>query len=111
MKKGVTIYNWSIEDEDKYLKIPPENPELVQWDITKEASNFALKMYKNSYFVGLLDSNFFIREGKGIIRYESGRFYEGNWHQDKRHGLGYEKFQTGNTYIGEYHKGKVQGEG
>jgi hypothetical protein len=29
MKKGVTIYNWSIEDEDKYLKIPPENPELV----------------------------------------------------------------------------------
>jgi hypothetical protein len=64
-------------------------------------------MYKNSYYVGLLDPNSFIRQGKGIIRYESGRLYEGSWHQDKRQGLGYEKFQTGNTYIGEYYKGKV----
>ena len=30
--------------------------------------------------------------------YESGRIFEGEWINDKRHGMGYEKYKNGNVY-------------
>lgn len=43
--------------------------------------------------------------------YQSKRFYEGFWLDDRRHGMGYEKYKNGDLYIGEYSKGRPQGKG
>ena len=50
-----------------------------------------------------------MREGRGVITYNSTRVYEGHWTLDKRDGLGFERFSNGNIYEGEYSKGKVHG--
>lgn len=50
-----------------------------------------------------------MREGVGVITYNSSRVYEGNWAHDKRSGIGFERFSNGNIYEGEYSKGKVHG--
>lgn len=33
-----------------------------------------------------------MRFGKGVMKYKSGRIYEGEWMGDLRHGQGYEKY-------------------
>jgi hypothetical protein len=38
------------------------------------------------------------RDGKGIMKYENGRIYEGMWDWDVRSGLGFEIYSNGNTY-------------
>jgi hypothetical protein len=36
----------------------------------------------------------------GIMKYKSGRLFEGTWQNDLRHGRGYEKYENGNFYLG-----------
>ena len=47
----------------------------------------------------------------GLMRYKSGRFYEGHWYNDMREGKGFERYANGHTYEGYYHKGKPHGYG
>lgn len=68
------------------------------------SDKFAVKQYRDSLYRGELIDR--VREGKGVIVYNSGRVYEGEWSEDKRHGKGFEKFTNGNTYEGEYFQGK-----
>jgi len=57
-----------------------------------------VKSYKDSYYIGELDSETSMREGLGICVYNNQRVYEGSWLNDKRDGLGFEKFSNGNVY-------------
>ena len=73
------------------MKYQPLHPELLDWEDIKLAENFAVKIFKNSVYVGLLDAEM-KRCGKGVITYGSSRLYEGDWLDDRRHGVGFERF-------------------
>lgn len=79
-------------------------------DIRKNSLNFLIKQYKDSLYRGEVNKAR-KREGKGVIVYEIGRIYEGNWKNDKRDGKGYELFTNGNTFHGQYKNGKANGNG
>lgn len=49
-----------------------------------------------------LDDDTVIRNGKGVMKYHSGRIYEGTWLQDTRHAEGYERFENSNVYKGNF---------
>lgn len=112
-KKGVAQYNFESDEEmqklrDRYI---PVCDEYLQWQMIQGSTNLGVKKYKESVYIGELDKNTNMRHGKGVIKYQSRRLYEGSWHQDKRHGLGFERFANGNTYKGEYSLGVVNGQG
>jgi hypothetical protein len=109
-KKGMTLFNLPLEEEKKYLSYKPRRPDLVDWVNLRTHSDFNIKCYKESTYMGLLDPEK-KRSGRGVITYNSGRYYEGHWRNDLRHGQGFEHFMTGNTYEGEYKNGKVDGQG
>jgi len=60
------------------------------YDSIKTQDQFGIKQYKDAIFKGELQNR--LREGKGVIIYNNGRVYEGDWSDDKRHGRGYERF-------------------
>lgn len=90
-KKGVSKFFLNDEEEEKFLSYKPKKPEYLDWDQIKLSPHFALKQYKESFYMGLLDV-FKKRSGHGVITYNSGRFFEGSWQNDKRHGIGFETF-------------------
>lgn len=70
--------------------------------------------YRNSVYYGQiheLEDGRCHKEGKGVLLYDSGRVYEGNWKNNKREGLGFEKFENSNIYQGEFMMGKAHGRG
>lgn len=61
--------------------------------------------FTNSDYYGQVHTNEddkVIRQGKGVMKYHTGRVYEGTWHNDTREGEGYEKFENGNVYKGKF---------
>lgn len=78
-------------------------------DYLKTSVKVGLKKYPESTYFGELES--MKRQGIGIIKYQSGRIYEGNWKNDFRDGKGFEKFPNGSTYDGAYLEGKPHGLG
>lgn len=56
--------------------------------------NFKTLKYKDAIYFGQVkrkDGNLTReRVGKGVMIYQNGRVYEGNWLNDLRHGSGYE---------------------
>ena len=77
----------------------------------KTDANYQLKTYKNSKYFGLINPKTNKRHGPGVMIYDTGRIYEGEWVNDKRNGKGYEKFPNGNFYEGDYVVGKAHGKG
>lgn len=57
---------------------------VFSYDDLKSSDTFRIKHYKDSLYRGELNER--KREGRGVIVYENGRFYEGYWLNDKRHG-------------------------
>ncbi|CDW73917.1 UNKNOWN [Stylonychia lemnae] len=80
-----------------------------QVSLAKTQENFGTKHYKDSIYYGQLEER--KRQGKGVIIYNTGRLYEGDWQNDQRHGHGFEKYVNGNTYQGQYQDGKAHGKG
>lgn len=65
---------------------------LFDYDaLRKESERFHVKQYKDSIYRGEINPKR-KREGKGVIVYDNGRIYEGDWLHDKRHGRGFELF-------------------
>jgi hypothetical protein len=62
----------------------------------KTSEIFGIKQYRDSIYRGELINR--KRNGKGIIVYNTGRLYEGDWEMDKRKGRGFELYLNGNTY-------------
>lgn len=79
------------------------------YEEVQQCEQFGIKKYRDSIYRGELDER--KREGRGVIVYDTGRVYEGNWLLDKRHGRGYERFANNNTFCGEYYDGKAHGKG
>jgi hypothetical protein len=56
----------------------------------KTSQCFKKKRYVDALFFGeLIESR---RQGKGVMKYKSGRVFEGEWIKDLRHGRGYERY-------------------
>lgn len=113
MKKGITKKpaEIGIDLEDDRIRTTKLITDIFDLEKLKMSPNFALKTFKDSYFIGETDPVKNIRDGFGVCVYLNGRHYEGSWQNDKRHGRGFERFSNGNTYIGEYENGKVCGKG
>lgn len=75
-----------------------------------ESTSFAIKQYKDSIYRGEINKKR-KRNGKGVVVYDAGRIYEGEWNEDKRAGRGFELFSNGNKYQGQYANGKAHGKG
>ena len=69
--------------------------------------------YQNADYYGQVEEREgkVYRQGKGVMRYHSGRIYEGTWDNDQRSGEGYEKFENGNVYKGNFSNGRAHGKG
>ena len=66
-------------------------------------------LFKDCQFFGEFASGQL--QGKGIMRYKSGRFYEGDFYQNAPDGYGEEVFENGDSYQGKYKKGFKVGYG
>ncbi|EAR82699.3 MORN motif protein (macronuclear) [Tetrahymena thermophila SB210] len=71
--------------------------------------NLKMKKYKQQVFYGIILNS--KRHGNGVMVYQNGRIYEGQWENDLKHGRGYEIFPSGSTYDGYYINGKPEGRG
>ena len=78
--------------------------------LRKESQFFNIKQYKDSIYRGEINSKR-KRHGFGVIVYDAGMIYEGQWANDKREVRGFELFSNGNKYQGEYFAGKAHGKG
>ena len=80
-------------------------------DLAKLHSSDSLKLkkYKESVYYGEYVNG--KRHGKGIMVYNNGRVYEGDWECDYKHGEGYEKFARQCVYQGDYVNGRPEGVG
>lgn len=88
---------------DEYV---PESSE-VDIEQIKHSQLLRKKRYVDALFFGEIEET--KRQGKGVMKYKSGRIYEGEWISDLRHGRGYERYQNGNVYLGQFEKGKAHG--
>jgi hypothetical protein len=77
------------EDQQHLVDYQMESNEF-DYEAVKLADTFGIKQYKDAIYKGELVER--KRQGKGIIIYNNGRCYEGEWSDDKRHGKGYERF-------------------
>lgn len=94
-------------------------------DLKKDGFKMMEITYRTSIFYGQVkefEDGRCHKEGKGVLLYENGRVYEGNWKNNKREGVGYERFQSNSQeqtedaqdcdiYQGEYMMGRAHGRG
>ncbi len=84
--------------------------DLFDYNALIKNTNFTILPFRDALYRGqLLEGD--RREGVGVMMYESGRVYEGEWLNDKRHGMGFEKYKNGNEYKGQFERGKANGQG
>lgn len=81
------------------------NSKLFTWeDLKKDGKKVMELNFQNADYYGQVDEKqsseaeeqAVIRKGKGVLKYHSGRVYEGMWDNDLRNGEGYERFENGN---------------
>eukprot|EP00347_Sterkiella_histriomuscorum_P019256 403342342 len=83
---------------------------LFKYDDLKRQLDFQILKFKDAIYRGQI-KNGERREGLGIMVYDNGRIYEGQWQNDRRHGKGFEKYSNQNTYEGDFCRGKAHGYG
>lgn len=49
------------------------------------------------------------KNGVGVLMYDNGRTYEGEFENDRKHGRAFERFPNQSTYEGNYVNGKPEG--
>lgn len=79
MKKGVTqkaAYS-GLELYDERIQKAKLLTDIFDLDKLKSSPNFAIKTFKDSYYIGETDPVKNIREGSGVCIYTNGRHYEG----------------------------------
>ena len=85
--------------------------ELFSYADLSKSSKFKVKRYKDAIYRGEINPKTKLRHGTGIMEYDNGRVYEGQWENDLRCGNGYEVYANGNNYLGEFKEGKANGKG
>jgi hypothetical protein len=99
-----------VLDDPQYLEYKMISNLFLFADLIKD-DHFKVKQYSDALYRGIINPKNNMREGKGIMEYNNGRVYEGNWVNDLRNGTGYEKYANGNFYSGEFSNGKAHGKG
>ena len=97
------------ELEKKYGTYIMQSSGIMTYEELKSKPNFQILEFENALYRGQIVSG--VREGIGIMIYQSGRIYEGNWLSDRRQGMGYERYANGNSYKGMFERGKANGNG
>ena len=92
----------------KFEEIILESTE-VDLAAIRSIDGFKEVRYKEAIYIGTIING--KRHGKGIIKYKTGRQYEGYWDRDLRDGKGFERYPNGNTYFGQFKYGKAHGKG
>ena len=64
--------------------------DLFDFQALQQKNDFGIKRYKKMLYKGQIDVDTGNRQGMGINIYDDGRFYEGQWMNDKRAGQGFE---------------------
>ena len=93
------------QEHDEYEMLS----QLFDYEELKKEENFGIKRYKDSLYKGLLRER--NRQGLGVLIYQSGRVFEGEWQAEKRHGRGFELYTNGSKYIGMFEENKAHGKG
>ena len=92
----------------------PESREVEIEDL-RRSENFYIKRFADAVYYGECirspETNKLVRQGKGFMRDQNNRVYEGEWLNDCRHGRGYERYPNGNIYQGQFKNGKAHGHG
>ena len=65
--------------------------------------------YENSTYVGQFKEG--LADGYGVLKYDTGGFYEGYFKTDLRHGFGKESWPNGDKFEGNYKEDLREGEG
>ena len=65
--------------------------------------------YENSTYVGQFKEG--LADGYGVLKYDTGGFYEGYFETDLRHGFGKESWPNGDTFEGNWKEDLREGEG
>ena len=103
------------EDRFEYESDSIEKYEMISnefnYEELRESERFAIKQYKDCIYRGQLHRESKQRDGLGVLVYNNGRVYEGEWEKNKRNGRGYEVFSNGNIYHGNYSVGRAHGKG
>ena len=93
------------QEQEEYEMIS----KLFEYNQICEAEEFNIKRTKNTMYRGTLIER--KRQGLGVLIYDNGRVYEGEWQDDRRNGRGYELFSNYSNYIGQYLNNKSHGKG
>ena len=67
------------------------------------------KIYNYGKYIGEFKND--LRDGKGIVYYNSGSRYEGDWKNNKMEGKGIYYYNDGNRYEGDWKNDKKEGKG
>lgn len=70
-----------IIGKNKEVEYLPENPEF-DFENVKNIEGFKVKMYPEAIYMGCFQNG--VRNGPGVMKYNSGRVYEGEWVDDIR---------------------------
>ena len=100
-------FEYESDTIERYAMISNE----FDYEHVRQQGNFGIKQYRDCIYRGELNPETRKREGLGVLVYENGRVYEGEWRKNKRDGRGYEVFASGNSYHGTYEAGKPNGKG
>lgn len=102
----------SSEDLDETIsKDYVMKSELFDYNELSQSGYFKIKKYKDAVYRGEINPKTKMRHGTGVMEYDNGRVYEGEWKEDLRNGSGYELYANGNNYLGEFKSGKADGRG
>ena len=84
------------------LYLQQYQPIALDFDLSSLRTSTALrtKKYKTSTYYGELRSN--AKEGLGVMLYQDGKVYEGQWKADKKEGQGAERLANTALYIGQF---------
>ena len=70
--------------------------QLLNLDNLRESPFFTILKFSDAHYFGELWEG--LRHGLGVMKYKSGRLFEGHWDNDMREGRGYERFANGHSY-------------
>ena len=123
---NIIINNFNMNKRNYYklqnLKNLKDFNEIIIEDLNEIINNnkiFEIHKFRNDYYynnngniyIGEMKGNIFFseKEGKGIMYYDNGNIYEGDWKNDEREGNGKFFWKNGDRYEGQCKKGNAEG--
>ena len=106
--KDLTTYIEKLNNEHKMKMNKLEEDNKNNINEIKEKIFSSKSGNKGNYIGHLIDGK---REGRGIIRWDNGDIYNGDWKNDKKEGKGIYCYNNGQRYEGDWIEDKKEGRG